>query len=768
MKPENLKIDLVYLWVDGNSPKFIQEKNFWMEKLNIKHNKDNDDTRYVDNQELRYSIRSVIKNAPWINKIYIVTNGQIPSWLDLEKTDKIKIVSHEDIIPSKYLPTFNSRAIESFVADIPDLSEHFLLANDDCFINKPVSPDFFFDKNGTAIVRFLKHKFTYKMLKRSQYRRSIYYTRKLFFKKYGKINEYVPHHNIDAYNKSAYKECIEVFKDEFEELRNHKFRQKSIQRIAFALYLTYVKNAKAEIIEKKHNASSLFIDIAHYAKMQKQITCINPTLLCINDDIHVKKNCRKEIKDFMEYLYPYAQVWEKEGYDSINHINLQKYKKNEKTYTKILLQDFINSVFSVSTRRQHKIIKILGLNISFSLHKQAEKNYKKVLKRLKKKFKDNSKINVIFLTNESSKWGYDSLYRIFEKSGYFDVKIVNLPLIREIYSKEDIKQFYLDCEFYKKHNYNVQPGFVDEKFIDLKKLKPDIVFHEQPYGYDKKYKPYKISKYALTCYCSYGYEIFEYKANYTNVFHRYLYKYFVEHDMNTERYELYREGNSKNCVAVGYPNLDAYINNLAKPSEFWNDYDKFKIIYAPHYTFGERTATGIGTFLQNYDFILNFAKNHPETTWLFKPHPRLKYQLTRVEKVWTEEQWNNYEKEWQKYGKVCEEGNYIDIFATSDLMITDCGSFLAEYLPSGKPFIRLCRENCIEMNKLGEKIISEYYFSHNNNELEQLLNEIVVNKNDYKKEERLKLIPEIIDFNKSCAEKIYEYIINLLEEKNNA
>ena len=40
-------------------------------------------SRYRDNNELRYSLRSLAKFAPWIRHVYIVTNGQIPYWLDL-------------------------------------------------------------------------------------------------------------------------------------------------------------------------------------------------------------------------------------------------------------------------------------------------------------------------------------------------------------------------------------------------------------------------------------------------------------------------------------------------------------------------------------------------------------------------------------------------------------------------------------------------------------------------------------------------------------
>ena len=264
MAKESFNIDLVYCWVDGNNPKFAEEKQYWLEKLGIKHNNDNDNTRFFDNQELRYSLRSVMKNAPWINKIFIITNGQVPSWLNLEKTDKIKIINHDEIMPKEILPCYNSRVIESYIANIPDLSEHFIYANDDMSISRPVEPDFFFDKEGKPIVRFFKADFSYRKLKKSLYIRSIFYTHKLFQKKYNKFNLYVPHHNIDAYLKSAYLETIKEFQKEFDTLRTHRFRQKSIQRIAFSLYLAYAKKCKIELSKGSNNGynhqDAVFLD----------------------------------------------------------------------------------------------------------------------------------------------------------------------------------------------------------------------------------------------------------------------------------------------------------------------------------------------------------------------------------------------------------------------------------------------------------------------------------------------------------------------------
>jgi hypothetical protein len=69
--------------------------------------------RYRDNSELRYSLRSIAKFAPWVRHIYIVTNGQVPWWLNVNHP-RLTVVPHHDIWVNKsHLPVFASPAIES-------------------------------------------------------------------------------------------------------------------------------------------------------------------------------------------------------------------------------------------------------------------------------------------------------------------------------------------------------------------------------------------------------------------------------------------------------------------------------------------------------------------------------------------------------------------------------------------------------------------------------------------------------------------------------
>lgn len=138
------EIDFVITWVDENDPKWRREFDYYSAKENRYIN--TDACRYRDWDTLRYWFRGVEKFAPWVNKVFFVTYGHLPEWLDLSNP-KLVIVSHEDFIPTEYLPTFSSDSIEFFFHKIKGLSEQFVYFNDDMFLLNAVSPERFF-KNG--------------------------------------------------------------------------------------------------------------------------------------------------------------------------------------------------------------------------------------------------------------------------------------------------------------------------------------------------------------------------------------------------------------------------------------------------------------------------------------------------------------------------------------------------------------------------------------------------------------------------------------------
>lgn len=136
-------IDFVVTWVDGNDEAWKKQKQSFASGCND----ENDGiVRYRDWDLMRYWFRGVEKFAPWVNKVYFVTCGQIPKWLNTNHP-KLKTIFHCEYMPASALPTFNSRAIEFCFHRIEELSEKFVLFNDDIFIIDSIAPTTFF-RNG--------------------------------------------------------------------------------------------------------------------------------------------------------------------------------------------------------------------------------------------------------------------------------------------------------------------------------------------------------------------------------------------------------------------------------------------------------------------------------------------------------------------------------------------------------------------------------------------------------------------------------------------
>ena len=149
-----LEIDFVFPYVDNSDPNWIKQ---YRDYCNIHHIKSNiEDVRYRDYGTLKYLLRGIDKCLPWIRNVYMIVEqeSQVPDWLN---RDKVKIVYHKDIIPEKFLPTYNSGTIEMYLKNIPGLSEYFIYGNDDMFPISPMAKSDFFDEDGFPVLSVQKY-----------------------------------------------------------------------------------------------------------------------------------------------------------------------------------------------------------------------------------------------------------------------------------------------------------------------------------------------------------------------------------------------------------------------------------------------------------------------------------------------------------------------------------------------------------------------------------------------------------------------------------
>jgi len=334
-----MKIDLVYLWVDGSDKKWQAKKNAALAKNGRPLSGfATRDARWDDNDELRYSLRSAEKFAPWINHIYIVTDNQRPKWLRDSK--RVTIVDHRDIIPKKYLPTFNSSMIELFLYNIPGLSEHFLFANDDFFFGAPVRSEFFFDKFGNPIVIVKQRHWNINRRENDAARggmwfRTIRNSVRLVRRVFGLKYDLSMKHAIEPMRKSYLAENFEQFRDEFLLTTATRFREgTNIQRLVFPM-LDNAKDRNTLVLNWRVGADRIIYDVRRdgrlyrvsrvmlwlvatvfgfikydlFDKNAQWIKFYRPALFCINDT--GRESNFRAAQSLMDEMFP-----EKSGFEA--------------------------------------------------------------------------------------------------------------------------------------------------------------------------------------------------------------------------------------------------------------------------------------------------------------------------------------------------------------------------------------------------------------------------------------------------------------------
>lgn len=320
-----MEIDLVYLWVDGSDPVWRAKKRAYMSGDAPLRDDADGECRFFDNDELKYSLRSVERYAPWIRRIFIVTDGQCPVWLDTSNP-RIRVVDHREIVPAERLPLFNSNALEYYLSEIPDLSEHFLYANDDMLFGAPADPRFFFDAKGRPIVRL-----KVQSLKRhlgELYAYKVYRAQQMICSRYGKRYTLAPHHNIDAYRKSDFKACKEAFAEQVEESVNCRFRTNTCLQRSVILYYALAHDLGVMRKVTRYNRIRgpwQWLRAVFGGGCASDSRCIPvnapdpagvlakyaPVLFCMNDGEKVTPDDRVRSRRFLEQLFPAKSQFER-------------------------------------------------------------------------------------------------------------------------------------------------------------------------------------------------------------------------------------------------------------------------------------------------------------------------------------------------------------------------------------------------------------------------------------------------------------------------
>lgn len=308
------KIDFVITWVDDTDKKWQAKRNQYLPKNST--SEDGRSARFRDLGTLKYVMRSIDNYAPWVNKVYLVTEGHLPGWLD-KSSNKLVTVRHDEFIPKQYLPTFNSNTIELNLHRIEGLSEHFVLFNDDMLLNKLVRPEDFFMKglpkdfgiynaippmgefsnivmnNMIVINRFFNKRETFKKNWRKFIRPSYGsdLIRSLLTLPWRPNLGYLNYHVVQSHTKSIFNEVWEKNQRVLDNTCSNKFR--SWNDVNHWL-MRYWQLEQGKFVPQKKNFGK-YLEITQPKNVQIVLQQEKFISLCINDNVFVDDDSAEEV-----------------------------------------------------------------------------------------------------------------------------------------------------------------------------------------------------------------------------------------------------------------------------------------------------------------------------------------------------------------------------------------------------------------------------------------------------------------------------------------
>lgn len=248
-KGNNTKIDLVIIYNNYN----IASKD-----------SDLDINKHMTTKYLKYLFRSVEKNCAWVNKIFLVVpNGHhVPSWLNVS-LNKLRILYHEDFIPEKYLPTFNIDIVKLYLPEVYELSDNYVVCDNNIFMNKTSDTQFFISNLPVYEKILDRENLTdkYDCL-----------FKKVFEKDYNKFSDY---YFPKSHKKSVNKVILENFEKDIDKIfTDIKFNlKKSINDL---LFVNYIKNIDLGIDRSGlHSYCKEYVDNVDYIKNSKIVAIKN-------------------------------------------------------------------------------------------------------------------------------------------------------------------------------------------------------------------------------------------------------------------------------------------------------------------------------------------------------------------------------------------------------------------------------------------------------------------------------------------------------------
>ena len=397
---------------------------------------------------------------------------------------------------------------------------------------------------------------------------------------------------------------------------------------------------------------------------------------------------------------------------------------------------------------------------------------------LRRKVADGGRVRVAFFLDSIAKFTGANVYRAMRENPLFE-PFVALYSLEETCLTDDVywRKWQQECRTLTDMGYEVFPGYdANRHYIPLELYRPDIVFvspfYLDPCAIHCTNTLMNIN--FLVCQLNYGFNICNsYEYHYNNRRINTAWKYFVSLYDDFRELTHYSLHYGVNAVFAGSPRMDDYAKPLEQcslPAKI--DNGRPIVIYAPHWTIRFHVNVhDLGTFDLYHEYFLNMVRQNPDVNFVFKPHPSLESAVVS-KGVMSLERYRAYVAEWDSLpnGLHVFDGDYIDLFRKSSLLITDSASFILEWLPSGHPCLYLGNPRRTEADFLAgfeppaRRVLRRYSLCWNTTEIDACFARLLRDGNDPQREARAALTRELFPNLGRAARSIVNYLEILLDK----
>ncbi len=510
-------------------------------------------------------------------------------------------------------------------------------------------------------------------------------------------------------------------------------------------YHTLEDAIRMAVNDKESYGSKCFRHIQDYHRPETAtkavLQYIRDTKLTVQDAL--------EIPGFLPHLEDYQRFRRKTGSDyegytasvqrSFSQNQLGRYAK----WRTLLINNFVDKPLNFAQKYYLK-------HFYYKKFMALQEHYADVIPKITAKIKRGEKIKVAFLPISASTFPSLSLFLQMLEDDLFDPYIVVVPDAQRSFEYRVETYQTTFSTLSELYGERVRQGYDIEfdQFIEIKE-EYDIVCFNNPYpkmAHPYHYVDYFLDKDVLTMYVNYGFFTLKYGRNIVALdFYNQVWKVFLDSEENYQDLKKTQKLRGKNGVVVGYMKMDDMACAEIVPRT------RKRVLICPHHTVMGWKALDISNFLQYSQFILELPRRYPQVDFVFRPHVQLFYNLLD-KNIWTQKQVDDYMAEIEKIPNMFydQSGDYRQVFANSDAMIHDCGSFVAEYLFTEKPCCYMLKDEAQITETflpMGQKCLEHYYKAFSKEDICRFVEEVVLDGKDPMKAKRENFARARLKFN---------------------